>query len=200
MKRMPFERPTEHYDEHLITIDEQICALLKQRKDLSGNNPGFPPFEYISQWATTFELYDDYLKAIFGTFMSEEHYKPMVDPTGFRKHIPVLKSVVKGTFFYTLNSIRQYANASVITISMDWDMTNELPSSLYKHSYFELYVGEQYDCRMTNGSSCSGHSSYNYVISPPLPDDISGMELVFKEFSKPFKNNETVTEIVFRVE
>lgn len=79
-------------------------------------------------------------------------------------------------------------------------MTDELPSSLYKHSYFELYVGEQYDCQMTNGSSCSGHASYNYVISPPLPDDISGMELVFKEFSKPFKNNETGTEIVFRVE
>lgn len=95
MKRMPFERPTEHYDEQLITIDEQICALLKQRKELSGNNPGFPPFEYISQWATTFELYEDYLKVIFGTFMSEEHFKPMVDPTGFRKHIPVLKSVVK---------------------------------------------------------------------------------------------------------
>lgn len=199
MKRMPFERPTEHYDEHLITIDEQICALLKQRKELSGNNPGFPPFEYISQWATTFELYEDYLKAIFGTFMSEEHYKPMVDPTGFRKHIPVLKSVVKGMFFYTLNSIRQYANASVVTFSMDWDMTTEQTSSSYNLSHFELYVGEQYDCRMTNGGGSSGHASYNYVISPPLPDDISGMELVFKEFSKPFKNNETGTEIVFRV-
>lgn len=28
MKRMPFERPTEHYDERIFNIDEQICALL----------------------------------------------------------------------------------------------------------------------------------------------------------------------------
>ncbi|MBD0384657.1 hypothetical protein [Paenibacillus sedimenti] len=105
LKRMPFERPTEHYDERIIKIDEQICALLKHRKELSDNNPGFPPFEYISQWAETFELYEDFLKAFFGIFSSEEHFKPVVEPSGFRKHISVLKSVEEGDFFYTLNSI-----------------------------------------------------------------------------------------------
>lgn len=34
MKQTPFERSTSHYDEQLYPIDEQICALLKQRKDL----------------------------------------------------------------------------------------------------------------------------------------------------------------------
>lgn len=198
MKRMPFERPTEHYDERLINVDEQICALLKHRKDLSDNNPGFPPFVYISKWAASFELYEDFLKAVFGTFMSEEHFKPVVEPSGFRKHIPVLKSVEEGEFFYTVNSIRQYDNASVLTFSIDWDMTTEKPSKL--HNHYELYIGEQIDCRMTTGGSTSGHASYNYVISPPLSDDISGMEFVFREFSKPFKNNETGTTIVFRLE
>lgn len=28
MKQMPFERPTDHYDERILSIDEQICALL----------------------------------------------------------------------------------------------------------------------------------------------------------------------------
>jgi hypothetical protein len=27
MKRMPFERPTEHYDEKIFPIDEQICTF-----------------------------------------------------------------------------------------------------------------------------------------------------------------------------
>ncbi len=48
LKRMPFERPTEHYDERIYKIDEQICEMLKLRKQLSNNNLGFPPFEYIS--------------------------------------------------------------------------------------------------------------------------------------------------------
>ncbi|MCL6602994.1 MAG: hypothetical protein K6T94_08990 [Paenibacillus sp.] len=199
MKRMPFERPTEHYDERIITIDEQICALLKHRKDLSDNNPGFPPFEYISHWAETFEFYEDYLKAVFGTFSSEEHFKPMVEPSGFRKHIPVLKSVEEGEFFYTLNSIRQYNNASVVTFSIDWDMKNE-EAYFHKHNQFELNVGELFDCRMINGGSTSGHASYNYVISPPLPDIISGLELVFTQYNKPFKKNESGCKIVYKVD
>lgn len=48
---MPFEPPTGYYDERLITIDEQICSLLKQRKDISDNNPGFPSDDVISNWA-----------------------------------------------------------------------------------------------------------------------------------------------------
>lgn len=32
MQRMSFERPTDYYDERLYTIDEKICALLKERK------------------------------------------------------------------------------------------------------------------------------------------------------------------------
>ncbi len=37
MQRMNFERPTDYYDERLYTIDEKICALLKERKELSGS-------------------------------------------------------------------------------------------------------------------------------------------------------------------
>lgn len=60
MKRMQFIRPTEHYDQRITDIDEQICALIKQRKERSDNNPGFPSFEYISDWAAKFELYEDF--------------------------------------------------------------------------------------------------------------------------------------------
>lgn len=200
MKRMPFERPTEHYDERLITVDKQICELLKQRKELSDNNPGFPPLEFITEWAVTYEFYEDFLKSVFGIFISEEHFKPMVEPLGFRKHIPVLKSVEEGEYFYTLNSIRQYSNASVVTFSIYWDMTTELPLNSHKHSHFELDLGEQFDCRMINGGSTSGHASYDYVISPPLSDEPSGIKFVFQEFSKPFKNNEMGSKIVFVVE
>lgn len=50
MKRMPSDRPAEHYDERLLSIDEKICSLLKQRKELS-DNPGYPQLEVISNWA-----------------------------------------------------------------------------------------------------------------------------------------------------
>ncbi|MEK4238308.1 hypothetical protein [Paenibacillus sp. FSL H7-0714] len=198
MKRMQYIRPTEHYDQRITDIDEQICALIKQRKERSDNNPGFPSFEYISDWAAKFELYEDFLKTVFGTLFSEDHFKPMVEPTDFRKHIAVLQSIEADEFFYTLTSIRQYSNASVVTLSIDWDITSELFANKLNH--FELCIGEAYDSRMTNGGSSSGHAAYNYVVSPPLPDDISGIKLEFREFSSPLKKDGTGTEIVFKLE
>ncbi|MNC44097.1 hypothetical protein D3C75_929930 [compost metagenome] len=139
------------------------------------------------------------MKAVFGTLLSEDHFKPMVEPIDFRKHIAVLKSIEKDELFYTLTSIRQYSNASVVTLNIDWDMTTELPANSHSHSFFELFIGEEYDSRMTNGGSSTGQASYNYVISPPLSDDPSGVTLEFRKYGKPFKNNETGDQIVFRL-
>ncbi|ASA23092.1 hypothetical protein [Paenibacillus donghaensis] len=142
MKRMPFVRPTEHYDPQIITVDKELCSLIQQRKQLSDNNPGFPPLELISEWASEYDLYDDFLKAVFGTLLSEEYFKPYVEPMGFRQHIPVLQAIEKEGLFFTLTSIRQYSNVSVITLSMDWDMTALQDQNSYKHRHFELFIGE----------------------------------------------------------
>lgn len=198
MKRMPFERPTEHYDERVFDIDERLCALIKQRKEISDNNPGFPPFEYISRWASSFELYEDFLKAIFGTLTSENHFRPTVEPTGFRKHLPVLKSIAIDECFYSITSIRQYANASVLNLNIDRDTTIVLPGDRTQRSHFELFIGEQYDCRYTSGGGSGEHFSHKFVVSPPLPDDISGLELVFREYRN--RNEPTGLEIKMQLE
>ncbi|MBT2289242.1 chorismate mutase [Paenibacillus albidus] len=200
MNRMPFQRPTEHYDERIMDIDEKICALIKQRKDISDNIPGFPPLETIAMWAQKYDLYEEFLKSLFGTLMSEEHFRPMVEPDQFRTYLPVLKSMEQDGLFYSLTSIRQYNNASMVTLHIDWDMKQDEEPSSRRHRQFELYIGEPYDCRMVNGGSGSGHASYNYVVSPPLPDELSGLVLVFKEGCSPFPPKENGIEIVFAME
>ncbi|WP_405104210.1 hypothetical protein MHH28_16750 [Paenibacillus sp. FSL K6-1217] len=197
MIRMPFERPTEHYDERIIDIDKEICSLIKKRKEVSDNNPGFPPFEYISKWSEEHGLYEGFLMSMFGNMMNEEQYKPTIEPTGFRQHIAILKSVVIGDRFYTLTSMKQYTNASVLTLNIDWDNEPEMDSKSHQHSHYELNINDQYDCRMINGGSRSDHASYKYVISPPLPDEISEIQFRFKEYSYPFNKSETGDEIVF---
>ncbi len=91
MKRRRFERPTDHYDERISSIDEQICALFKQRKEISNNNPGFPPLETIASLAEKHELYEDLLIHVFETLRNDEHLRPRVEPNGFQKHLPILK-------------------------------------------------------------------------------------------------------------
>ncbi|MEK5463469.1 hypothetical protein MKY64_00505 [Paenibacillus sp. FSL R7-0210] len=197
--RMPFERPTEHYDERIIDIDQEICSLIKKRKEVADNNPGFPPLEYISKWSEELGLYEGFLMSLFGSMMNEEQYKPMIEPAGFRQHIAILKSVVNGERFYTLTSLRQYSNASVLTLNIDWDDEPEVESNSHQHRHYELDINGQYDCRMINGGSGSDHASYKYVVSPPLPDEISGIQFRFKEYSHPFKMGEASDEIVFEL-
>lgn len=171
MKRVPFELHTDYYDERLLPIDEQICALFKKRKDISEKNPGFPPTG------------------------------PYVEPKGFRKYEPILKSVEKGECMYTLSFVRQYENASVINLIIDWESENDSPDDrFHRHTFWELVLGEQYDCRMSGGGGSDGHISYNFIVSPPLPDNLSGMDLVFKEFKTPYKDKTTGVEIVFHVD
>lgn len=198
MKRVPFERPTNDYDEHLFRIDEQICSLLKERKNLSKNSPGFPSDDAISNWTTKYGLYEDYLSSLFETLRMEDLFKPRVEPTGFRKHLPVLKSVEIDERLYSITFIRQYENASVVNLNVDWDGTNDLPD-FHEHGLFDLFLGEQYDCRLDGGGGSTGYYKYNYVVSPPLPDDFSGMELVVTEYSDHLKENPTGIEFVIHL-
>lgn len=207
MRRVSFQRPTEHYDERLIPIDEQICALLKQRKELSNADPGFPPFEYVARWAAANGLYEDYLKSVFGAFMSEEHFRPRVEPSGFKKHIPVLRTAAdpNGAYFYTVTSVRQYGNASVLTFTADWDvLLGEEDVRSRRPPHFELSIGgrEDYDCRFEGGGSTSGHSAFNYVVAPALPDDLSGMAFVFRAYDNRLKHRPSGSgdEVVIRVD
>jgi hypothetical protein len=196
MKRMPFERPTEHYEEKISSIDEQLCALLKKRREISNKNPGFPPSEYISSWARKFELHEDLLNSLFGTLMNEEEFRPRVEPKGFIGHLPIVKSVEKDEYFYSITSILQYENASVVHFYIDWDPTKEEQTGIHHHSFFELYIEDQYDCRMNGGGGSTGHYSYNFIVSPPLPDKISNLDFVFKEYETPFKEKPTGLEII----
>jgi hypothetical protein len=200
MKQLPFERPTDHYDERIQSIDEKICELFQKRKDLSDHNPGFPPFELISDWAKKFGLYEELLKSVFGTLRNEEQFKPIIEPKGYKKHISVLKSVEKNNRFYTVPFIRQFENASVVQLTIDWNSTTETPGERPHHTFFELFIGDKYDCRMINGSGSSGHESNHFVVSPSLPDKLSGLDLVFREFRTPFKEQPTGLEIVMMLD
>lgn len=190
MKRLPFEPPTEYYDDSIESIDEQICALIKQRKDLSNNEPGFPKEQLISAWAKKYDCYEDFLNGLFSHLLHEEMYKPVEEPVGFVKHIPILKSLEKDDVFYLVAFVRQYENASVVQFNIDRDQPDDFPGIHQEHTYFELSIdgeGNDYNCRMDRGGGSSGHMSYTYIVSPALPDDLNGMKLVFKEFHAPLK-------------
>jgi len=200
MKRMPFEPPTKHYDQHIEAMDEQICNLMKQRKELSKNNPGFPTKQLIADWSIKYNFYEDFLNSVFAHFLNEEIYKPVVEPKGFLKNIPILKSFEKDDLFYSVTFVRQFQNASVVHLNLDRDDSEQMPGVLHEHSWFDLVIddgeGTDYDCRNEGGGGSGGHRSYTFIVSPPLPEDFSKIKFVFKECKTPFKTKPTGLEFI----
>lgn len=186
MKRMPFKRPTTHYDERINEIDERICELVKQRKEISNNNPGYPPFEFITNWADKYGLFEEQLKSMFSVLWNEKNFKSLVEPEGFQKILPVLKSIEIGNRLFSVINISQYTNSSIINFNIDWEYTSDLEEQQPRHSHFELFIDEQYNCRIGSGTGGGGHFHYNFIVSPRLPDNNSEIKLIFKEYKQPF--------------
>jgi len=191
MKRMPFEPPTKHYDQQIEALDDQICNLIKQRKELSNNNPGFPTRELIVKWSMKYNFYEDFLNSVFSHFFNEEIYKPVVEPKGFQKNIPMLKSFEKDGVFYTVTFVRQFKNASVVHFTIDKEYySGKEPRGFHEHSFFDLSIeGEvvDYDCQNNFGGGSGTHHSFTYTVSPALPDNLSNIKLIFKEGKMPFQ-------------
>src|SRR5579875_1435102 len=95
--------------------------LIKQRKDVSNANPGFPPLEQIALWAKEFGLNEDFLRSLFSHLRNEDRYRPKVEPDKFFRLIPVLKSKELDGIMYTITYIRQFNNASVVYLQVDYE-------------------------------------------------------------------------------
>ncbi len=172
--RMPFRPPTEYYCELLAPIDEQICALLAKRKEISKDNPGFPQSDSIAAWSQQYGLNEDWLRTIFAYMYGEHHFLPQLEPAGFLKFVPILKSVEIDGVFYAVTHMKQYTNASVVYIENEVN-TSE-PYVRLGHASFELFISPEYQCRPDSGCGHKKGMQHSFVVIPPLPDEVDGLE------------------------
>lgn len=180
-----FQRPTNHYDERVKEIDEEICRLIKQRSG-TVEDPGMPTDELIRAWAKKYDFYEDFLNGLFGHILAEAHFHPQIEPKGFVKSIPILSSFEKDALFYAITSVRQYENASVLYLSVDHDTYDadeaHLAHAMIGHD-LELRVvgsnGIKYSCQNRGGGGFDGHTAFQFIIAPPLPEDLQGITLKF---------------------
>lgn len=75
---------------------------------------------------------------------------------------------------FTLASVRQYANASVVTLHIDG---SELGSQ--DGMFSELKLEAPYICAMHSGGGNGLHYFFDFVVSPPLPESLSEIAFEF---------------------
>ena len=100
------------YDERLSSVDDQLCELLKKRIGISDGKPGTPTEEMIAYWSKKHDLATNFISYIFSMLENAKILMDRVEPKNFRKYVPVLKSVEKDDYLYTITFIKQYENAS----------------------------------------------------------------------------------------
>jgi len=191
----------EQYDSRLEKIDEQICGLINKRKSIASKS-SFPSPQLITTWSTKYDLYEDFLDGLFHHLLHEDLFKPYPDPKGFRKNIPILKSYERDNLFFTVTFVRQYENASIVNLTLDKEPLEENAKILHEFTFLELSIennGVEYDCRDIGGGGSDGHMSHTYTVSPPLPDDMSAVKFLFKEYKEPFQREPTGIEFVIAV-
>lgn len=138
----------------------------------------FPPDKVISSLADQFGFRKEHVESFFTTIEMENRFTPDVVPIEFKKYVPLLKSYEKEDVMYTVTYIRQYSNASVLYLDIDWEENTAFESN-DGPDFFELSIDDTYICRLETGGGARGHMSFNYIISLPLPDDLTGIEFFF---------------------
>lgn len=188
---MSFRPPTDYYCEELAPIDEQICGLLAKRKELSNNNPGFPKLDRISAWSHQYELDEDWLRRIFAYLYGEHHFVPQIEPAGFLKFVPILKSVEIDSVMYAVTHMKQYSNASVVYI--ETEVNSDEPYIRLGHVSSELSISPEYQCRFNGGSGQKKGMQHSFVVTPSLPEDLTGVEFRFSV--KPYPLEPQIQEL-----
>lgn len=180
--KMQFRAPTDYYCESLVSIDEQICAMLAKRKEISQNKPGFPYLDLISSWCRQYGLNEELMRSVFASFYYEHRFFPQIEPAGFIKFVSVLKSVeIKGVLV-TITHLKQYTNASVVYIEAE--ANTEERNVRFERMHFELFISPDYTCRPNGGCGHDKGIQHSFVVTPPLPDDVN--ELEFRISMKPY--------------
>lgn len=195
-----FERPTNHYDKRIHKLDEEICALIEKRKRDADDNPGFPTEDLINVWANKYGFQEEFLNGLFGHLFAEEIYKAMIEPKGFVKNIPVLQSFEREDLLFIVPFIKQYENASVVHLTINreiYDRNSSEQFERFEHHFFEQSFtlaihdinGIKYTCQQIGGGGSDGHMAVQYVVTPPLPENLSSIQLIFEEENQRTKEH-----------
>jgi hypothetical protein len=185
-------RPTKHYDENVLSIDEQICKLIADRKTVSNNNPGFPPIEQIEFLAEKYGLFEKHLHSIFSVLYNEQFYRPKVEPNRFLGIKPIMKFAETDSKAYLVTHLRQYENATVLYFQVDSKLENQEQGHRSVDIEWELSLGPEYDCYTNDGSGNNQQWTQRFVISPRLPDEIKDLTFSFKWKERKFNDESEI--------
>ncbi len=163
--------PNEYNDE-VRRIDEEILALIQQRKKATAGRRFSPPAELLKEWAEKYGMDEPHIGWILHTLNVGSRWANTDNPIGeLRNVVPILKKSVVDDCEYMITHAMQHDHASLVTLEIRLQGPEDVRVNIHPRLMLEI-VGEQDYTVSRDRSRGSGHQvTMLFRITPPLPDD-----------------------------
>ncbi|MEK8211186.1 hypothetical protein [Paenibacillus sp. FSL L8-0463] len=172
--RMPLRGIPNDYNDEARVIDEQILRLVQQRKALSGGRGLFPEEEAMNQLAAESGLEVSEISLILSNLNEARPRRHFWDEPGpLLGVLAIMKTTLDGDFEYMLTHSMQYEKLSIVTLEIK--CLKEMVERVHINPMLKLAVLSETSYEVENHGANGGgaHVHMQFMISPPLPEDLS---------------------------
>ncbi|MRN55564.1 hypothetical protein [Paenibacillus monticola] len=165
------------YNDEAKKIDEQILGLIQQRKAISGGKRLFPEQEVLEQWAAKFDLELNQISLILSSLNEGLPRRHFWDEPGLLLGVlPIMKRIVTEDFEYVLSHAMQHEKLSIVTLEIKY--LKETTDQVHIRPTLDLVVlsDTEYEVTRNHGHGGGGQIQMRFMVSPPLPNDLTSVE------------------------
>ncbi|ANS75425.1 hypothetical protein AWM70_13060 [Paenibacillus yonginensis] len=181
---------SEPYNEEIREIDEQILALVHQRRSMPPKGSFMPSEEQVRIWAEKWNLSEIKIYELVRAMNRPPQRRTYSNFSGeLRTVVPLMKQTDNGNFRFHMTHMMQYANWSELHLKVNYEGELDDNVSLNLNLNLDIAGGEaEYTVRRgSGGQSPSGEAAMTFLIEPPLPDELAGLDLLLVPFEPVFQ-------------
>ncbi len=185
--RMPIRGMQNEYNDEAKQIDEQILELYRQRKAVSGGKGLFPDTETIEEWATRLELQPGEITFILSNLNEARPRRHFwEEPGALLGVLPIMQTTLQDDAEYTLTHALQHEKLSIVTLEIKY--LKETVGHVNVNAELMLTVVGDTDYEIDGHGARGGgaHLQMQFMVSPPLPEDLSFVEFSLVPASNRF--------------
>ncbi|MHA6534262.1 chorismate mutase family protein [Paenibacillus sp. BAC0078] len=176
--RMPIRGIANEYNDEAKQIDAQILELFRQRKAVAGGKGLSPEMETIEQWAVEFGLEVAEITFILSNLNEARPRRHFWDGSGpLNGVLPIMKTTLEGDVEYTLTHAMQYERYSIVTLEIKYLKETVSPVNIQPELTLAVHGGTDYEIKEHGARGGGSHLQMQFMVSPPLPQDLSTISL-----------------------
>lgn len=175
--RMPIRGMQNEYNDEAKRVDEQILELYRQRKAVSGGKNLFPDTEMVERWSAQLGLEASEIRFILSNLNEARPRRHFwEEPGALLGVLPIMKTTLQEDAEYTLTHAMQHEKLSIVTLEIRY--LKETVGHVNVNAELMLAVVGDTDYEIDGHGAHGGgaHLQMQFMVSPPLPEEISSVE------------------------